>query len=423
MKRIRRVVFWCHLPAGVIAGLVILVMSLTGAVLAFEKQVVRFADRDLLSTRQPTNGRRLGIRALFAELHETNPELTPISLTVRADPSASAWFAVSRNRLIYVDPYTGKILGQGSIRLRAAFNAITDLHRWLGARQEGRSTLRAITGACNAAFLGLAITGVFLWLPRSWSRQSVIAASMFKRGLNGRARDFNWHNVTGIWCAAILVVISATGVVMSYKWANDLLFRLTGSEAPPLGRATTRGVERPKLEGTQFSGRSTAPSGARPLEGSTSGQPPREYHESEPQTLQSDDSLERIDQLWWMAEQQIAEWRSITVRPPSRPGEPVIFLIEDERTLNPSARSQLTLHHATGEILSWEPYQGWSSGRKLRSWVRVLHTGEAGGMLGQFVAFTASIGGAVLVWTGLALGLRRLRTWVARRQAASAARY
>lgn len=101
----------------------------------------------------------------------------------------------------------------------------------------------------------------------------------------------------------------------------------------------------------------------------------------------------------------------------------MIFLIEDERTLNPSARSQLTLHHATGEILSWEPYQGWSSGRKLRSWVRVLHTGEAGGMLGQFVAFTASIGGAVLVWTGLALGLRRLRTWVARRQAASAARY
>jgi uncharacterized iron-regulated membrane protein len=45
----------------------------------------------------------------------------------------------------------------------------------------------------------------------------------------------------------------------------------------------------------------------------------------------------------------------------------------------------------------------------------VLHTGEAGGVVGQLVAGLASAGGAVLVYTGAALGWRRYRTWAGRR--------
>ena len=30
MKKVRRVIFWCHLPAGVIAGLVILIIIESG---------------------------------------------------------------------------------------------------------------------------------------------------------------------------------------------------------------------------------------------------------------------------------------------------------------------------------------------------------------------------------------------------------
>jgi uncharacterized iron-regulated membrane protein len=56
-------------------------------------------------------------------------------------------------------------------------------------------------------------------------------------------------------------------------------------------------------------------------------------------------------------------------------------------------------------------------GRRLRAWVRPLHTGEAGGLPGQTIALVASAGGGVLVWTGLALAWRRFRTW--RRRARS----
>ena len=39
MKRFRTIVFWIHLAAGVTAGVVILVMSVTGALLALKPQV------------------------------------------------------------------------------------------------------------------------------------------------------------------------------------------------------------------------------------------------------------------------------------------------------------------------------------------------------------------------------------------------
>src|SRR5689334_17324893 len=66
--------------------------------------------------------------------------------------------------------------------------------------------------------------------PRSWSAfKSVI---WFARGLGGKARDWNWHNVIGFWCALPLFFIVLTGVIMSYPWANNLLYRITGSELP-----------------------------------------------------------------------------------------------------------------------------------------------------------------------------------------------
>ena len=79
------------------------------------------------------------------------------------------------------------------------------------------------------------------------------------------------------------------------------------------------------------------------------------------------------------------------------------------------AAVQLWVDPFSGNFLREERYADLSAGRKLRVWLRFLHTGEALGWAGQLVAGVASLGAAVLVWTGLALALRRLaRSWRAR---------
>lgn len=82
----------------------------------------------------------------------------------------------------------------------------------------------------------------------------------------------------------------------------------------------------------------------------------------------------------------------------------------------------LTLDPVTAEVIRWEPFAAQNLGRRLRAWVRPIHTGEAGGLAGQAVAAGASAGGAVLVYTGLALAWRRLLRWRARRPSLPVAR-
>jgi uncharacterized iron-regulated membrane protein len=44
MKTFRKILFWCHLFCGVVAGIVILTMSITGLLLTYEKQFLFWAD-------------------------------------------------------------------------------------------------------------------------------------------------------------------------------------------------------------------------------------------------------------------------------------------------------------------------------------------------------------------------------------------
>ena len=58
---------------------------------------------------------------------------------------------------------------------------------------------------------------------------------MFRGGLQGRAREWNWHNVIGIWTVFPLFFIVVTGVIISYPWSSNMLFNLTGSQPPVRG--------------------------------------------------------------------------------------------------------------------------------------------------------------------------------------------
>src|SRR5262249_9506583 len=120
--------------------------------------------------------------------------------------------------------------------------------------------------------------------------------------------------------------------------------------------------------------------------------------------------LHDIDALWTRAEQQVPEWRTITMRWPARSNATGTVSIV-EPSWNGVARSQLSVNAGTGEVVSWDPYANNNLGQKMRQWARFAHTGELGGWPGQTVAAVACTGGVVLVVTGLALASRRLIGW------------
>ncbi len=373
----RRILFWTHLISGVTAGIIILIMSVSGVLLTYERQMISSADLRAASTLPSNPGPRRSIAELVGAARAALPDARPTGVQFSADSTLPVQVSFGREGTVFVDGATAMVVGRGNDATRGVFSRITAWHRWLGVSDEGRDTARAITGVANLAFLVLVLTGLVLWFPRRFTRRQFRLVGWFRGGLRGKSRDFNWHNVLGIWSFVPLVVIVASGVVISYRWAGDLVYRVAG-EAPPA--ATPR---------------PPAPGGERGAGGGdrAPAAPP---------------SLDHLDQLYTRAAARVDGWRTIAVSLPTAADAPVSFSIDRGTGGQPQHRATLTLDAATGEDVSWAPFDSLSPGRRARSFMRFAHTGEWFGLVGQTIAGLVTLATVVLVWTGLALAWRRL---------------
>jgi uncharacterized iron-regulated membrane protein len=381
---LRTFLFWPHLCAGILAGAVIVLMSITGVLLTYERQMIAWSDRQFRSSPEP-GAAPLSIDALVGRLRTAHPGLDITALTFAADPDAPVTVAVPQ-RTLYADAYSGRLLGESSPGVRQFMSRLRSWHRWLAVDGDGRPLARAITGWSNVLFLFIVLSGLYLWLPRRWSWQRVRAVALFNGQLRGKARDFNWHNVIGFWSAVPLFIVVLSAAPISFPWANALLYRAVG-EAPPAGRGGGAGAPR-----TAAPRADAAPEGAGTL-----------------------------GPLFTRAAEQVPGWTTINVRIPDSAGAPVVFAIDRGDGGQPQLRSTLTLDAATGAVIAYDSFADQTLGRRLRSIARFAHTGEVLGMPGQTVAGLASAGAVVLGWTGFALALRRFRAWVARRGTRGAA--
>jgi uncharacterized iron-regulated membrane protein len=106
-----------------------------------------------------------------------------------------------------------------------------DWHRQLALGGSNRALGKAINGAGNIAFFFLAVSGLYLWWPRKWRTKGLKRSLWFVPAANAKARDWNWHNVIGLWSAPVLIVLTLTALPISYRWAGNLIFTLTGTPA------------------------------------------------------------------------------------------------------------------------------------------------------------------------------------------------
>jgi uncharacterized iron-regulated membrane protein len=386
LRSFRTLLFWTHLIAGVSAAVIILIMSVTGVALTYQRQMQYWADtRDFRAEPDAGTG-RLPLDELVARAEANLSTAEPAKVTTvtyRADASLPVALAVG-TKTFYANPYTGDVYGEGTgQRMRAFFSSMVGWHRWLAMTGDQRATGRAITGAANLIFLFIVFSGLYLWWPRSLTWTQFRNISWFRRGLSPKARDFNWHNTLGFWSAIPLALVVYSGVVISYPWASNGVYRMMGEEPPkPAARAAS----------------------PTPSETSSIVAP------SQP-----------LADLFATAQAHDAEWQILGLRLPATSGAPLIATIDRGDGGQPHLRGTLTIDSSTGAIQSWAPFSDQSPGRKARSILRFAHTGEAAGLTGQTIAGLVSAAAVVLVYTGLALSWRRLFAWIRRRRGVPAA--
>lgn len=371
----RKTLFWCHLCAGVAAGLFILLMSITGVLLTYEHDM-QMAVRNNAKTEYNSGNSRLELDRLTEIAADLSGTRDGVSLSIDRNPNAPVLVQKRGRDVILLDPYTGEQMDDPARGMDEFFSYVVRLHRWLAMSGDSRDTGKAITGATNLIFLFIVISGLYLWLPKIWRWSFIKLNLFFRRNLpTSKARDYNWHYVFGVWALIPLFFIVLSGVIISYSWAGNLVYKLAGEDVPQ-----RRGPPPQAIADLDDAGTDAAIT-----------------------LLSQQNALENV-----LAGEE-RKWKSVSIRLPETDETPTMsFALNYGSGVTPNQRETHIYDRANERLEKIETSDEASLGRKLRIWFRFIHTGQQYGLIGQTIAGLASLAACFLVYTGLALSFRRL---------------
>jgi uncharacterized iron-regulated membrane protein len=350
-----------HRYVALVAALVVLVIALTGSALVFEGAIDRALNPQLW--RAAPVGPVLPLDTHAAQ-DAAAARGTVGVLSLARNPGV-AYVAQSGASQVFVNPYTGAVLGTRTIAEwnRTLPRRIHVLHTTLLAGRTGG----AVVGAVTVAVLFLVLSGLWLWWPDKLWR--VRWSGSWKRVV------FDLHHAAGVFAAVVLLAITGSGLVMHYRSLGGLIARL---DASPPARA-------PAIAG----------------------------HDSTARTI-GFDSVRAVAQA--------ALPGAIPMVVEAEPGgaQPDVVLMRFPEDRTPAGRSRVFVDPYTGSVLLAVSTRTAETGTRISNLVRSVHTGDLFGkpteaiwLLATLVLASQAVTGALMWWNG-----RRARA-AARRRAVS----
>lgn len=378
----KKVLFQLHWFFGISAGLVLALMGVTGALYAFEGEIMGALNPEVLRVEVRESG-ILAPAELVSKIEAAaGKTVSGLWVDTQANSAARVFFTPKPGErsgpMRFFDPYSGELLAEPSGK--AFFDLMLQLHRFLAMGETGKQ----ITAASTLALVFFCLSGLYL----RWPRQALNWRAWLTLDWAKKGRAFNWdlHAVAGTWCLAFYLCASLTGLYWSYGWYRDGMTQLL-SDAPAGQQGGKPGERR-----------------GRPGDAPQGPPPSVDYH-----ALWS--SLQSA------AGPQLVAWN---LRLPPVAGQPatVFYLLKDAD--HPRALNQLTLDPLSGQVQRHERYADKPFGAQLLASVYALHVGEYFGLVGRILMALASLSMPLFAITGWLLYLDRRRKKRAIKQARGA---
>jgi uncharacterized iron-regulated membrane protein len=211
-RKIQDVFFYLHRYLGLITGIILIIIGITGSLLVFQSEISDFFLGKQIG-KITTQGQPLAIEIILDRVQNhyiQQPEIIPrrvylpktrnkpITITIKS--KADEWATA------YVNPYTGAILADslsGKSIWQQFLTKIYGLHYGLLAGDIGYR----FVGVVAFFICILIITGVFLW--SGWLK--LISGFRIKWNAHPKRVSFDIHKVLGIFTAAFLFLPVFTG--------------------------------------------------------------------------------------------------------------------------------------------------------------------------------------------------------------------
>lgn len=224
-----------HLWLAIPLGVVIMIMSLSGAILLFEKEILEFTYRDnYVADEQATRPIVLDQLITIAQ-SKLSPQDSIGAIKINSDPKMNYQFIVidtqtKKSRCIYINPYNAALEGSSEVR-NHFFLTMRSLHRWLlddFDREVIFPVGKRITGISTIVFVILLMTGLILWFPKNKKMLPKRFRINFHQGW--RRFFYDLHVVGGFYLVPILLVLTLTGLSWSFNWYRTGFYRLLGAD-------------------------------------------------------------------------------------------------------------------------------------------------------------------------------------------------
>lgn len=369
-KAFRKIHLWLSVPL----GLIIAIICFTGALLVFEEQVTQLANRHLYYVENP-GSQPLPVGTLVEKV-ESQPtkgaSITGVTIYPQPDRSYQVNLSAPKGAAVYIDPYTGEVLGQS--QRTPFFRTVFMLHRWLLDSQPADGGIfwgKRITGITTLVFVVILLSGVVIWWPRSRKGlKNGIQIALRK----GKARF--WHDLHaagGIYVLLLVLVMALTGLTWSFDWYKNAFYTLFGVE-------------------TTAPAKSSAPKG----QAAPGPQPGTTAEAAAPATPFA---------CWQQVYDQLAA---------ENPDRQKIEItdgtanVSNNRYGNIRGTDRYTFDPQSGQITGVSLYKDTGNSGKIRGWIYSVHTGAWGGNLTRILWFLAALLGATLPLTGYYLWIKRL---------------
>ncbi|WP_445432081.1 PepSY-associated TM helix domain-containing protein [Chryseobacterium indoltheticum] len=235
-----------HLWFGLSVGLIIFIVSLSGTMYVFKDEIQNQLRKDVLFVKTETVTKQpLSVEVLKEKITlELNEKYPVSSVEIPLDKSKSYKFIfyekdkkawnyfdeVKINKLIYVNQYTGEILGIYNEKYDL-FPILKSIHWSLLLKADWG---KYVVGIPVVLFIIMLITGIILWWPKNKNARKSRLSFDWKNVKTWKRKNYDLHNILGFYASFIALLLSLSGLYFAYPWVkNAFNFTLSGSVELP----------------------------------------------------------------------------------------------------------------------------------------------------------------------------------------------
>ncbi|MEP6779264.1 MAG: PepSY-associated TM helix domain-containing protein [Gemmatimonadaceae bacterium] len=244
----RRTLILTHRWIAIFTGIFLLCTAASGASLVFEGAIDRVLNERLWHV-EPA-GPTLPIDSIVARVEAAVPSTTVSAVNIAPEPD-QAWTMSAGRITVFVNPYNGAVNGTRTAAESQATLA-RRLHVFHVEFFSGKAG-KTFVGILSGVALFLVITGMILWWPDKLIRVN--------RSASWKRINFDLHHVLGISASLILVVITASGLVVHFDGLANAIKSLDSKPtlAPPMQASASSNTMRPSFDSIAHVARTALP--------------------------------------------------------------------------------------------------------------------------------------------------------------------